>query len=1331
MKRSRINRSRGVVLAALTFCLALPAGPAPALPAGTGPRAEEATTETVALPAGPAVHARAAGPDTPYLRLNEGRSLETVVSGPARQAPALASGRATPRALASADFDEDGVPDLVAGYAADAAGLVVLHRGTGDLSHPYSLDARRRRAAGDPVRPFLTEASGFALPSAPDLLVAGDFDADGHADLASAARDAHALVWLSGDGRGGFGPARPVGLPGAVTAIAAGEVNRPDGLADLAVGLRTDEGARVLVFEGPTGALRAEPETLDAPAEVSEMVFGRFDAGAEADLAVAAGTHVVVVRGRDRRLSADAPLRAEVPPARVAIEDVGVAVRSIAAAGLTRDGREEIAVLGEDGAIRRLERAGATWTAVAMTGERWPGGGRLVRANASSLPDGDLAVLEANRIHVVASGPEARRTAEVLGTLEVDGGVEAVLPIRLNEDGLADLVVLGRSNVTPSYVTTAPAGSYVVTNTNTTGPGSIGQAIADANANPGADTIAFSIAGSGPHVINLAGPGSFALDDTVTIDATTEPDYAGVPVVVLNGPGGSQGGAFSLNASGSVIRGFTIQDFGAGTSIVVSGSNNTIEASFFGTDTTGTSAVPNATGIRMVRVAGRFPSNNVVGGTTAAARNVISGNQTGVHLESGSGNAVRGNLIGTNVSGTGPLGNTSTGIVVTNSGAGLDGTVIGGTAAGSRNVISANADGVRILLSALGTLVQGNYIGTDAGGAADLGNTQNGIEGLDGTPTYTIGGTTPAARNVISGNDGDGVALAGAGNAVQGNYIGTNAAGTAAVGNSDNGVRISETGSALGGAVAGAGNVVSGNLGTGIFITGTSATIQGNAIGTNAAGTAAIPNGVDGMQVNGGNGGPHTIGGTGDARNIVSGNTRHGMLFDLAQGGTVRGNLVGTAGDGVSPLPNAGTGIFLARASNVAVGGLGAGEGNVIHFNGGDGVTLSEFDAPSNPVRGNSIHANAGLGIDYSNNGVTANDSCDGDITRQNFPVLTSASSAGGATTVNGTLNSTASTLFTIDFYSNSACDALGNGEGRTYLGSTTTTTNASCQASFTANLPVAVPTGEVVVATAVAPNGETSEFSACAQVNDTAPNGRDTVAIYLPSSGSWFERNSNSSGGADLVFGYGPSNLGWVALRGDWNGDGVDTPGLYDPSSGFFFLRNSNSPGGADLVFSFGPGGQGFVPLTGDFDGDGVDTIGFYVPSNGFFFLKNTNAGGAADLVFGFGPGGSFVPLVGDYNGDDVDTVGIYDPSTGFFFLRNSNSPGGADLVFSFGPGGQGFVPLLADYDGDGDDTVGLYSPSNGFFFLRNTNAPGGADLVFGYGPAGAIPLVGDWNGQ
>jgi hypothetical protein len=104
------------------------------------------------------------------------------------------------------------------------------------------------------------------------------------------------------------------------------------------------------------------------------------------------------------------------------------------------------------------------------------------------------------------------------------------------------------------------------------------------------------------------------------------------------------------------------------------------------------------------------------------------------------------------------------------------------------------------------------------------------------------------------------------------------------------------------------------------------------------------------------------------------------------------------------------------------------------------------------------------------------------------------------------------------------------------------------------------------------------------------------------------------------------------VPLVGDWDGDGDDSVGVYVPASGVFFLRNSNTPGPADVAFGFGPPGGAMVPIVGDWDGVGPDTVGLYDPATGTFFLRNSNSPGPAELVFAFGAPG-LTPLRGNWN--------------------------------------------------------------------------------------------------
>jgi hypothetical protein len=196
----------------------------------------------------------------------------------------------------------------------------------------------------------------------------------------------------------------------------------------------------------------------------------------------------------------------------------------------------------------------------------------------------------------------------------------------------------------------------------------------------------------------------------------------------------------------------------------------------------------------------------------------------------------------------------------------------------------------------------------------------------------------------------------------------------------------------------------------------------------------------------------------------------------------IQGNYIGTDITGRVALPNLGDGVSVSGFRNTV-------EGNLIAFNGGAGVTIMHSDSQC-AILANSIHANGGLGIDLipdiDPDGITPNDPCDADLGSnglQNYPVITSVTSFRGKTTIEGTLNSTPNTSFTVQFFSNSGCDASGFGEGEKFIGSTTVTTNGNCNATFKVTLPVGVLPGQFMTSTATDPNSSTSEFSQCSVV--------------------------------------------------------------------------------------------------------------------------------------------------------------------------------------------------------------------------------------------------------
>jgi subtilisin family serine protease len=250
-------------------------------------------------------------------------------------------------------------------------------------------------------------------------------------------------------------------------------------------------------------------------------------------------------------------------------------------------------------------------------------------------------------------------------------------------------------------------------------------------------------------------------------------------------------------------------------------------------------------------------------------------------------------------------------------------------------------------------------------------------------------------------------------------------------------------------------------------------------------------------------------------------------------------------------------------------------------------------------------------------------------------------------------------------------------------------------------------------------------------QVVEPPTGPGDAIGLYDPS-GVFYLKNTLGNGAADEAFAFGPGNAGWLAISGDWDGDGRATIGLYDPATSTFYLKNSHGSGYADVAFGYGPAGLGWLPLAGDWDGDGVDTVGLYDPNTASFFLRNSHAAGNPDVLFVYGPGGfGWEPIIGDWDGDGVDTVGLYDPAMSVFYLRNSLSSGIAHEGFAYGPPAFGWQPVAGDWDGDGVDTVGLFAEEGSTFYLRDSHSGGAADHAFAYGPPGLgwTPLVGDWD--
>ncbi|MFZ4757799.1 MAG: choice-of-anchor C family protein, partial [Burkholderiaceae bacterium] len=343
-----------------------------------------------------------------------------------------------------------------------------------------------------------------------------------------------------------------------------------------------------------------------------------------------------------------------------------------------------------------------------------------------------------------------------------------------------------------------------------------------------------------------------------------------------------------------------------------------------------------------VSAAGASTTGLVVSGTGSVVRGLIVNRHTsdGVRVEAANA-TVQGNWIGLRANGTGA--GAFSGIWVTS--AAINAT-IGGASATLRNVVSGNATGLYIgtvngAALAGGTIV-GNYIGTDPGGTTAVPNTAGGIVVDAVASGVAIGGVVTGEGNLISGNTGVGLTIAGPNTQVRGNRIGTDLNGTQRLPNTTHGISVATTaiGSTIGGTTPTARNLVSGNTLDGIQVDGgnlataMNLTIAGNYIGTDVNGTSALRNARHGVYLTNS---PQAVivGGTGpDARNLISGNSNdHGVLVDGTRaltGTALRGNWIGLDANGAALANGVGVGV---AAPGLTVGGAATNTGNTISAN--------------------------------------------------------------------------------------------------------------------------------------------------------------------------------------------------------------------------------------------------------------------------------------------------------------------------------------------------------------------------------------------------------------
>ena len=654
--------------------------------------------------------------------------------------------------------------------------------------------------------------------------------------------------------------------------------------------------------------------------------------------------------------------------------------------------------------------------------------------------------------------------------------------------------------------TVAPASaasSWVVNSTeDTAGTCSLSQctlraAIQAANSSAGEDVITFNIAPEGPKTISVGAGVDRQLPvvtgSDVVIDATSQPG-GGAHGIRLDDPdvGGGENGLV-LEGNRITIRGFSITRFDGRGILVWNGSSERIQGNWIGT---ADGVSDQGTGDDGIRLQGG--GSSVVGGSGSGEGNLVSGsNNDGIEISDSNNNVVTGNMVGLTADGISRMPNASTGIEIRGA---SSGNRVGGLSVAERNYASGN-DGIGVqllgVMQADGTcrapeynVVQGNYLGLDVNGnrMTPSGNRGEGVALHVCAHHNTIGGTTTAARNIISGNAADGAELDATGgpggtlavcdNVVQGNYIGLSPSGLGRRDNLDDGVGLDNgaCNNLVGGTAAGARNYISGNSNDGVDIAHSGSNgnvVEGNVIGL-GVNNARIHNGWYGVMFR-----------SKPQRNIlrdnvISGNAQGGIRMQdyLSYYNEIRQNSIGTDITGTEARANRGHGIWLfdGPSENLI-------RGNTIKWNAGAGVAIerrigSNYSTRKNTIADNRLGGNGGLGIDLlPAAGVNPLDGINNDVQIGNegidSPFITQA-------TANG-VRGTAPPNTSVEIYVANPGTGETNGEGSTLINTVAANANGEwC-------LPQSGLMG-TVTATATDMRGNTSEFAANAATTGDEP---------------------------------------------------------------------------------------------------------------------------------------------------------------------------------------------------------------------------------------------------
>ncbi|MEP6900146.1 MAG: carboxypeptidase regulatory-like domain-containing protein [Actinomycetota bacterium] len=489
---------------------------------------------------------------SPWIKMRQGKAIESEYVGTESAIGQFESGNLRPTTLVSADFNFDGYPDVISGFAGTNGGVITLHKAWNQAFAPDDEQVLARIKNGEFPATYEKQAKVLEIPIAPDFIVSGKFYKDSSLDLIIGSRQSSSIYILKSDGRGSFSSPREIKLDGEVTAIAADNLCVSNAFTGLVIATKTDAGFEALVYDGSDDLNPAKPQRIQLSKQIDSLILTVPDGlTTDKDLFLLGGSELSRIPQIGKSVST---------PAKI---DLPFTVQDFAAGEFIRDrlAKTEIAVLADNGSVYFLQNGALDTRPFTVSEMRKSfaknGRGRSVVINSTDTDNAfannwtiaeeqnlgvfnitkqnsqsllrksyitgneteDLLVINPseNKIQVLFKEPNyAPDRLSFTGATQIENlafpaGVSAALPVRLNVMGQQGIAVLQNGKLEPTPVMFVPEATFTVSKLTDTNDGacngdcSLREAVVAANAAAGTDMITFTPSGTHQLTIDNAG----------------------------------------------------------------------------------------------------------------------------------------------------------------------------------------------------------------------------------------------------------------------------------------------------------------------------------------------------------------------------------------------------------------------------------------------------------------------------------------------------------------------------------------------------------------------------------------------------------------------------------------------------------------------------------------------------------------------------------------------------------------------------------------------------------------------------------------------------------